>query len=463
MSTDRISRPAQEHIPPRTQVAGRLEGERPGAHPLPARETDPDDVGHSGIVRHDRRVPAPAHPTRGADHAPWSRSSWQARRARDRERGAARQRARRSERPSAVVHPARLRRRARRRYPCVDAYRGLAGQLDMWRNREPFRRNYPEMVDGLFTGAACDAVAFVDCWTSLGGARDSTGKGRDQDFLAMRWYLRRTSGDRRSPIRTPRDPGPVERRRRPLVTPMLRGDVSALTSHAGDALFEACYLPEFREAVRALRDQLRGFVRPLLGGLPVAPRVLEEGRRRAARRVVHGGVLLVGRRRHCPAALRGVDRPAMVDDVWRRWLDKDPVRMIPRHADELRSMPGDLGRRRYQGRVVPGQRRRRGLEGVEAPRRRAHARTVRRRSHGDLVPVSQVAGVPVGRPLPHGLELPIWEDGRAARRERFPHEQSRRHPRPCPLLLPSPTDRRQLLGVAEPARSPSRSASSWRS
>ena len=28
----------------------------------------------------------------------------------------------------------------------------------------------------------------------------------------------------------------------------------------------------------------------------------------------------------------------MVDDVWRRWLDKDPVRMIPRYADELRSM-----------------------------------------------------------------------------------------------------------------------------
>ena len=40
---------------------------------------------------------------------------------------------------------------------------------------------------------------------------------------------------------------------------MLRPDVfSALASHAGDALFEACYLPEFRETVRALRDRYEG-------------------------------------------------------------------------------------------------------------------------------------------------------------------------------------------------------------
>jgi hypothetical protein len=27
----------------------------------------------------------------------------------------------------------------------------------------------------------------------------------------------------------------------------------------------------------------------------------------------------------------------LIDEVWQRWLDKDPVRMIPKHADELRS------------------------------------------------------------------------------------------------------------------------------
>ncbi len=28
----------------------------------------------------------------------------------------------------------------------------------------------------------------------------------------------------------------------------------------------------------------------------------------------------------------------LVDDVWAQWLEKDPVRMAPRHADALRSM-----------------------------------------------------------------------------------------------------------------------------
>ena len=28
----------------------------------------------------------------------------------------------------------------------------------------------------------------------------------------------------------------------------------------------------------------------------------------------------------------------LVDEVWERWLELDPVRMAPRHADALRSM-----------------------------------------------------------------------------------------------------------------------------
>ena len=44
-----------------------------------------------------------------------------------------------------------------------------------------------------------------------------------------------------------------------MVVPMLRPDVfGALASHAGDALFEACYLPEFPQVARALRDDFDG-------------------------------------------------------------------------------------------------------------------------------------------------------------------------------------------------------------
>ncbi len=36
----------------------------------------------------------------------------------------------------------------------------------------------------------------------------------------------------------------------------------------------------------------------------------------------------------------------LIDDVWERWLELDPVRMAPRHADALREHAPDLPRRR---------------------------------------------------------------------------------------------------------------------
>jgi len=37
-----------------------------------------------------------------------------------------------------------------RRYASIYLIQGLTGQLDMWRNRSPFRRTFPELVDTLF-------------------------------------------------------------------------------------------------------------------------------------------------------------------------------------------------------------------------------------------------------------------------------------------------------------------------
>src|SRR5262245_17409920 len=56
------------------------------------------------------------------------------------------------------------------RYPSVYMIQGLTGQLDMWRNRSPFRKNFPELADGLFARGEAPPVviAWVDCWTSYG-------------------------------------------------------------------------------------------------------------------------------------------------------------------------------------------------------------------------------------------------------------------------------------------------------
>ncbi|HXZ05283.1 MAG TPA: enterochelin esterase, partial [Ktedonobacteraceae bacterium] len=60
-----------------------------------------------------------------------------------------------------------------RRYPTIYQIQGLTGQLDMWRNRAPFRKNFPELADELFSAGKIPPciIVWVDCWTSLGGSQ----------------------------------------------------------------------------------------------------------------------------------------------------------------------------------------------------------------------------------------------------------------------------------------------------
>jgi hypothetical protein len=45
-----------------------------------------------------------------------------------------------------------------RRYPSIYVIQGLTGQIDMWRNRNPFRRNFPELADAPFAAGGAPAV-----------------------------------------------------------------------------------------------------------------------------------------------------------------------------------------------------------------------------------------------------------------------------------------------------------------
>ena len=136
-----------------------------------------------------------------------------------------------------------------------------------------------------------------------------------------------------------------------MVVPMLRPDVfGALASHAGDALFECCYLPEFpsvaRDPARRLRRLLRGVSRA--PGRESAIRLRDV--RQAARDVRLCLRLLAGSRppRRGAAAVRHRDRPPdrtmSGSGGWRstRCGWRSP------HADALRSMRRiylDAGRR----------------------------------------------------------------------------------------------------------------------
>ena len=114
-----------------------------------------------------------------------------------------------------------------------------------------------------------------------------------------------------------------------MVVPMLRPDVfGALASHAGDALFEACYLPEFPQAARALRDEFDGSWDAFFetARTPIPPKCewieLLEAYGYAACYSPDppnpGQALL-------PFDVHG----RLNEDVWAQWLAWDPVRMAP--------------------------------------------------------------------------------------------------------------------------------------
>ena len=55
-----------------------------------------------------------------------------------------------SHRPLWVYLPPGYDAEPQRRYPSIYVIQGLTGQIDMWRNRNPFRRNFPELADAQF-------------------------------------------------------------------------------------------------------------------------------------------------------------------------------------------------------------------------------------------------------------------------------------------------------------------------
>ena len=242
---------------------------------------------------------------------------------------------------------------ADRRYPSVYAIQGLTGQLDMWRNRSAFRLNFPELADRMFAAGEAPPciVVWVDCWTSLGGSQflDSPGTGQYHTYLCdevvpfVDGRFRTLAGAEHRGIAGKSSGGYGA-----MVTPMLRSDLfGGLATHAGDALFEACYLPAFRESARSLREEYEGSF----------DRFWEDFRSRPAfSKKADAGLM----NDWAMAACYSTDPDGtvrlpydtataeLIPEVWERWLEWDPVRMVPRHAEALRGMRAiyiDAGKR----------------------------------------------------------------------------------------------------------------------
>jgi len=242
---------------------------------------------------------------------------------------------------------------ANRRYPTVYQIQGLTGQLDMWRNRAAFRKNFPELADELFAKGEAPPciVVWVDCWTSLGGSQfvDSPATGRYHTYLCEEIVPWVDAHYHTLPQREHRGiAGKSSGGYGAMITPMLRPDLwGGLATHAGDALFEMCYLPGFPVSVRTLRDQYAGSIEKFWEDFRSRPAFSKRG----------DDNLLND---WCMAACYSADADGkihlpydtgtgmLIPEIWQRWLSWDPVRMVPAHADALRTMRAiyiDAGKR----------------------------------------------------------------------------------------------------------------------
>jgi S-formylglutathione hydrolase FrmB len=227
------------------------------------------------------------------------------------------------------------------RYPSVYMIQGYTGQVTMWANRTAYRQPFIETADAVFAdgGTPGCVVVYVDAWTAYGGSQfvDSPGTGRYHSYLCdeiVPWVDEhyRTIPDRESRAIAGKSSGGFGA----MITPMLRPDLfGALATHAGDNLYEMCYLPEFAKAVRYLREYDHDITK-----------WWDDFRSRIAftKEADQTLVMMLGLAACYSTAedgtpelpfdpVTGVLRP----DQWQRWLDWDPVRMVERYAEQVRS------------------------------------------------------------------------------------------------------------------------------
>jgi len=225
------------------------------------------------------------------------------------------------------------------RRPAVYVLHAFTSQLRSWFNVSPFAPTFPERIEAL---APDCVVVLVDAWTALGGSQfvDSPAVGNYHTYLCEDVV---GLVDRELPTLAAREHrgllGHSSGGYGAALTAMLRPDLfGGFASHAGDALFEVCFAPEFPKAARALRDRYDGswerFWEDFRSGRPAFSRSGDHD------------LLMTYAMAACYSANAdgSIDFPfdletgAIVPDVWERWLAFDPVRLAARSGDALRSL-----------------------------------------------------------------------------------------------------------------------------
>ena len=225
-------------------------------------------------------------------------------------------------------------------YPAVWSIQGMTGQIDMWRNRSPYSSTFIEDLDRLIVADECRPVVvpMPDCWTAYGGSQfiNSAGTGEYLTYLCDELV---PFVDERFATKPERDARAVQGKSSggygALVLPMLRPDLwGGLGDVSGDAAFEYCYLPDFPQTWAVLRDHdsIEDFWAQMLEDPSPSHATF------AAVNAIAMAACYSPGPDGAPELPFSARDGSLREDVWERWLEWDPVRMIADRIEDLRSM-----------------------------------------------------------------------------------------------------------------------------
>ncbi|HWJ95205.1 MAG TPA: alpha/beta hydrolase-fold protein [Telluria sp.] len=231
---------------------------------------------------------------------------------------------------------------AQRRYPTVYLLAGFNGRGTVFLNDTPGDENIAQRLDRLIGSGAIAPMIVVmpDCLTRLGGSQyiNSAATGRYEDHLVHelvpyidRSYRTLASRDARAVA------GKSSGGYGALMLAMRHPDVFGLTaSHSGDLYFELCYKPAFVTVAREIGrfGGIDGFLRELHTIRP----------RDAAWKSIVNTLAMASCYSPNPGSPHGFDLPfnaataEIIEPVWERWLQWDPVHLVERYREALASL-----------------------------------------------------------------------------------------------------------------------------
>lgn len=231
----------------------------------------------------------------------------------------------------------------RRRFPVLFCLAGFTGTGRALLNDQAWAPGLATRMDALLAaGRARPAIlAAPDCFTRLGGSQylNSPALGRYEDHLVEELVPLVDRAFRTLPAREHRGVlGKSSGGYGAIRLGMRRSDLfGALACHSGDMAFEYCYFPDFPKALAGLEKH---------GGIDGFLRAFDRAPRKTGDLLAVLNILAMSAAYSPNPKARPLrfDLPfdprtgELLGEVWARWLENDPIRMVEGYADSLEAL-----------------------------------------------------------------------------------------------------------------------------